>query len=113
MKSETFVASKDVYDEWAGDYVVRTLTGADALDIEEQIFKHLRKKNITNITMENYPFSLERRLGLAKSVLRDGKEIFGVDIEDMPQRLYKILMGLYQRLNEPSQDEATFLSKAL
>ena len=113
MKSETFVASKDVYDEWAGDYVVRTLTGADALDIEEQILKYLRKKGVTNPTVEDYPFSLERKLGLSRSVLRNGEAITASDVTKIPLRLYKILMGLYQRLNEPSQDEAAFLSKAL
>ena len=111
MKFETFIASEEIYGEWSGKYEVRMLNGAESLAIEEVIFKQLQKKG-GKVTAENYPMVLERTLSLVTCITRNGKSITNKNIDTMPKRLHTILLGLYQRLNVPNQEETDFLSKA-
>ena len=112
MKSEKFVADAS-YGEWQGEYEVRAISAAEHIQIEEKVARYMKKHGLDLANPEDYPEMYYRGLCLVKSVTKDGKDLpikepFKL-LEEMPSRLYMILLGLYSKLNGLSREEQHFL----
>jgi len=112
MKSEKFVADAS-YGEWQGEYEVRAISAAEHIQIEEKVARYMQKHGLNLSNPADYPTAYYRGLCLIKSVTKDGKplpiqEPFKL-LDKMPNRLYTILLSLYQKLNSPSLEEQNFL----
>jgi len=112
VKSEKFVADAS-YGEWQGEYEVRMLSAAERIEIEEKVFQYMRKHGLDPRKEEDYPTVYDRGLSLIKSVTKDGKplpiqEPFKL-LQEIPNRLYTVLLALYYKLNAPSVEEQLFL----
>lgn len=112
MKSEKFVANES-YGEWQGEYIIGAISAADHIEIEEKIVKYMKQKGKDPTKQSEYPIHQYRAFALLKSVLKDGKPLkYTADqlLQELPNKLYMILSTAYSRLNEPSREEADFLS---
>ena len=112
MKSEKFVAD-ETYGEWAGTYKVKAMSAAEHIQIEDKVVKYVKKKGGDPTKVESYPIDYYRGSCLIKTVIKDGKELSIKEplklFNEMPNRLYMILMRMYQTLNEPNPEESNFL----
>ena len=112
MKKEKFIADAS-YGEWQGEYEVRAISAAEHIQIEEKVARYMQKHGLNLSNPADYPTAYYRGLCLIKSVTKDGKplpiqEPFKL-LNKMPNRLYTILLSLYQKLNSPSLEEQNFL----
>lgn len=97
---------EDTSNEYLGAWNVRALTAKEGIDaLDELIVKNDEYKENPDLISE----AIFRKALVEKATTKDGEPVAPIDLHDIPNKLWQVLVAANQKLNGISNDEARFL----